>query len=92
MSQGQLTAFIEKVKDNTSLKDKLKSAADANSALAIAKEAGFVITAEDIQSMQSATDLSDAELEGVAGGGNATKGWQSCAGCFTLHRPCCWTG
>ena len=36
----------------------------------IAKEAGFLITAEDIQSMQSATEeLSDEELEGAAGGG-----------------------
>ena len=38
-------------------------------ALAIAKEAGFAITAEDIQSMQSSTvELSDEELEGAAGG------------------------
>ena len=78
MSQGQLTAFIEKVKDNTSLKDKLKSAADADSALAIAKEAGFAITAEDIQSMQSAMDLSDNELEDVAGAGSYET---YCAGC-----------
>mgnify|MGYP001332781400 CR=1 FL=1 len=36
----------------------------------IAKEAGFAITAEDIQSMQSATvELSDAELEDAPGGG-----------------------
>ena len=35
----------------------------------IAKEAGFAITSEDIQSMQSATvELSDEELEGAAGG------------------------
>ena len=78
MSQGQLTAFIEKVKDNTSLKDKLKSAAVADSALAIAKEAGFAITAEDIQSMQSAMDLSDNELEDVAGAGSYET---YCAGC-----------
>ena len=43
-------------------------AADADAALAIATEAGFAITAQDIQSMQSSTDLSDEELEGVAGG------------------------
>ena len=92
MSEEQLKSFLERVKADTSLQEKLKAAADADAVLAIAKEAGFAITAEDIQSMQSATDLSDAELEGVAGGGNATKGWQSCAGCFTLHRPCCWTG
>ena len=41
------------------------------------KEAGFEITAEDIQSMQSATvELSDDELEGVAGGKEL---WRVCA-------------
>ena len=43
-------------------------AADADAALAIATEAGFAITAQDIQSMQSSTNLSDEELEGVSGG------------------------
>ena len=68
MSEEQLKSFLEKVKTDTALQEKLKAAADADAALAIAKEAGFAITAEDIQSMQSATDLSDKELEGVAGG------------------------
>ena len=71
MSEEQLKSFLEKVKTDASLQEKLKAAADADAALAIAKEAGFAITAEDIQSMQSATDLSDEELEGVAGGGSA---------------------
>ena len=68
MSEEQLKSLLDKVKTDTGLKEKLKAAADADAALAIAKEAGFAITAEDIQSMQSATDLSDEELEGVAGG------------------------
>ncbi len=69
MSEEQLKAFLEKVKADTSLQEKLKAAADVDAALAIAKEAGFAITAEDIQSMQSATvELSDEELEGAAGG------------------------
>ena len=69
MSEEQLKSFLEKVKADTSLREKLKAAADADAAFAIAKEAGLVINAEDIQSMDSATtDLSDEELEGVAGG------------------------
>ena len=68
MSEEQLKSFLEMVKTDTSLQEKLKGVTDADSALAIAKEAGFAITAEDIQSMQSSTDLSDEELEGVAGG------------------------
>ena len=73
MSEEQLKAFLEKVKADTTLQEKLKGAADADAALTIAKEAGFAISAEDIQSMQSSTDLSDDELEGVADGG-----WDGC--------------
>ena len=67
MSEEQLKAFLEKVKADTSLKEKLK-AASPEAVIEIAKEAGFLITAED---MQSATiELSDEELEGAAGGQN----------------------
>ena len=69
MSEEQLNAFLEKVKGDTSLQEKLKAAASPDAAIDIAKAAGFSITAEDIQSMQSSTtELSDVELEGAAGG------------------------
>ena len=72
MSLEQLKAFLEKFKGDISLQEKLIAAANANAnadaVLAIAKEAGFVITIEDIKSMESAEELSDEELEGVAGG------------------------
>ena len=69
MSEEQLKAFLEKVKGDTSLQEKLNGAADADTVVEIAKEAGFSITAEDIQSMQSATvELSDEQLDGAAGG------------------------
>ena len=67
MSEEQLKAFLEKVKADTSLQEKLKAAADSDAVLAIAKEAGFMISAEDLTKSQS--DLSLEELEGVAGGG-----------------------
>ena len=71
MSEEQLNAFLEKVKDDISLQEKLKTAASPEAAIEIAKAAGFSITAEDIQSMQSSTtELSDEELEGTAGGGS----------------------
>ena len=66
MSEEQLKAFLEKVKDDTSLQEKLKAAGDANAVAAIAKEAGFSISADDLTKAQS--ELSDQELEGVAGG------------------------
>ena len=69
MSEEQLNAFLETVKTDTSLQEKLNGAADADAVVEIAKEAGFSIIAEDIQSMQSAmVELSDHELEQVAGG------------------------
>ena len=69
MSEEQLNAFLEKVKSDAELQEKLKASADANAVVAIAKEAGFSITAEDFQSMQSATvELSDEELGNAAGG------------------------
>ena len=66
MSEEQLKAFLEKVKADTSLQEKLKAAADANAVAAIAKEAGFSISADDLTKDQ--VELSEDELEGVAGG------------------------
>jgi predicted ribosomally synthesized peptide with nif11-like leader len=68
MSEEQLKAFLEKVKADTSLKEKLEAAADADGVVEIAKEAGFMISAEDLKNAQS--ELSEEELEGVAGGGS----------------------
>ena len=66
MSEEQLKAFLEKVKSDTELQEKLKAAADSDAVLAIAKEAGFSISADDLKKTQS--ELSEEELEGVAGG------------------------
>ena len=72
MSQEQLKAFLEKVKADTSLQEKLKAAASPEAAIEIAKDGGFSITAKDIQSMQSTTEpeVSEEELEGASGGTN----------------------
>ena len=66
MPEEQLKAFLEKVKADTSLQEKLKAAAHSDAVLAIAKEEGFVISFDDLKSTQS--EVSDEELEGVAGG------------------------
>ena len=82
MSEEQLKAFLEKVKGDTTLQEKLKAAGSNEAALKIAKDAGFAITAEDIQSMQSQSgELSDEELEGAAGGRVSLTLWDA--------RPCC---
>ena len=66
MSEEQLKAFLEKVKGDTTLQEKLKAASDADGVVAIAKEAGFKISAEDLKNAQS--EISDEELDGAAGG------------------------
>ena len=95
MSEEQLKAFLEKVKGDTSLQEKLNAAASPDGAVEIAKEAGFSITAEDIQSMQSTTiELSDDELEGAAGGQQlrgcepwSTWGWRHTS-TESAREPC----
>ncbi len=88
MSEEQLKAFLEKVQGDTSLQEKLKAAADNNAVAAIAKEAGFSISADDLTKAQS--ELSDQELEGVAGGGkrncllfNSFGSW-----CYGMSADC----
>ena len=72
MSEEQLKAFIEKVQGDDSLQEKLKAAADTDAVVAIAKEARFSISANDLNKAQQ-SEISDEELEGVAGGQEDTK-------------------
>ena len=78
MSLEQLKAFLSKVKGDSSLQDKLKAAKSAEDVVSIAKEHGHEFTADKID------QLSDVELEGVAGGGTCLTKWQqglqSCLG------------
>ena len=88
MSEEQLKTFLEKVKGDTSLQEKLKAAASPEAVMEIAKEAGFSITAEDIQSTQSATaELTEEELEAAAGGcRNGTRDTHLARGCGPMDE------
>ena len=73
MSEEQLTALLAKIKDDAGLQEKLKGALDFDAAVALAKEAGFDISRADWLKYQAkqnlwTLELSDVELEGVAGG------------------------
>ena len=70
MSEEQLKAFLEAVKADAGLQEKLKAATDAESVVAIAKAAGFVISAEELKREPSAlqSEVSEEQLEGVSGG------------------------
>ena len=75
MSEEPLKAFLDKVKADTSLQEELKGAADVDAVIDIAKEAGFTVSGDEIKAAQSAPqELSDEELEGVAGGVGALIG------------------
>ena len=80
MPQEDLQKFIEAVRRDSSLQEKLR--AEGADAVAIAKEAGFSITrAELIRDHASQIQgLNDEELEGVAGGytgGNGCFCWDT---------------
>ena len=66
MSEEQLKAFLEKVKADTNLQDRLKAAADSDAVLAIAKEAGVVIYTHNLTLFQS--EIQDVEPGAAAGG------------------------
>ena len=62
MSKEQLKAFLAKAKDDQSIQDKLKAAKSPEDIVGIAKEHGHEFTADKL------SQLSEEELEGVAGG------------------------
>jgi predicted ribosomally synthesized peptide with nif11-like leader len=66
MSEEQLKAFMEAVKADAGLQEKLNAAADADAVVVIAKGMGFMISAEEFQRAQ--VEISEEELEGVGGG------------------------
>ena len=70
MSEEQLSALLAKLKEDAGLQEKLKGAADLDAAVAMAQEAGFDVTKADWLKYQTeqTKELSDAELEGAAGG------------------------
>ena len=70
MSEEQLKAFLEAVKDDAGLLEQLKAAQDPDAVVAIAKAAGFVITSEQLMQLQS--DLSEQELAAITGGSAGT--------------------
>ena len=72
MSEEQLKAFWEAVQADTPMQQKIAAATNADSIVSIAKEAGFEITAEEVEAAQS--ELSEEELKGVAGGQTGITG------------------
>ena len=72
MSEEQLKAFLAKAKDDQSIQDKLKAAKSPEDVVDIAKEHGHEFTADKIG------QLSEEELESMAGGKNTYDTSQNC--------------
>ncbi|MCX5943974.1 MAG: Nif11-like leader peptide family natural product precursor [Cyanobacteria bacterium] len=70
MSEEQLSALLAKLKEDAGLREKLQGASDLDAAVALAKEGGFDVSKADWLKYQAkqTLELSDEELEGVAGG------------------------
>jgi predicted ribosomally synthesized peptide with nif11-like leader len=77
MSEEQLKAFLDALQGDTLLQERLKAAADADTVVALAKEAGFAISKAEVlkDQAQQTTELSDEELEEVAGGAFMSQCW-----------------
>ena len=84
MSGEQLKAFLEKVKGNSSLQERLKAASDEHAIVSIAKDEGFMFSVEDLKNTK--LDLSEKELEGLSGGIYRTMGGDRMPNCVGHRR------
>ena len=71
MSEKQLAALLAKLKEDVGLQEKFQGAANLDAAVALVKEAGFDVSKADWLKYQAqrSLELSDEDLEKVAGGG-----------------------
>ena len=90
MSEEQLSALLAKLKSEPGLKQKLQSASNLDAAVTVAQDAGFDVSKADWlkyhDQNKPTLELSDEELEAVAGG-------KECApfGSASYDSNCCTT-
>ena len=70
MSKENLDQFIQKVTDDEQLQSRIGEEIDADSLIALGAEHGCEFTADDLT---AGAELSDEELDGVAGGAGYIK-------------------
>ncbi|QNI74886.1 Nif11-like leader peptide family natural product precursor [Synechococcus sp. NOUM97013] len=81
MPAEQLKAFLRQAKQDTALQNKLKNSANLETTLAIAKDAGFNISANDVTEMQA--ELEDNELKNASGGRGFAEWFEGFFRCTT---------
>ena len=72
MSEEQLKAFMAAIQADAKLQQKLQGVTEPDAVAAIAKEAGFSISAKEILTSVK-EELTDEQLEQVAGGKTANS-------------------
>lgn len=77
MSQEAARAFYEKIKSDPALAKQIVGLGDAptdDDMIRVAKQAGFECTADELDQvgLEAASELDEAQLDGVAGGTGAT--------------------
>ena len=87
MSEEQLASLLAKLKNDAELQEKLKGAGDLDTALAMAKDAGFDVSKADWLRYQArqTLEMGDEELEKVAGRSDTLNDYT----CDTFY-PTCW--
>ena len=68
MSQDQIDALVARYNADAELAAAMDAAADSDAAVRIAAEHGFGVEAAELAAASDKLVLTDAELEGVAGG------------------------
>jgi predicted ribosomally synthesized peptide with nif11-like leader len=75
MTEEAIKSFVEKLSTDETFANKLASAATPEERLKIANDAGFAVSASDLSAIKAALnieELSDEDLEKVAGGTSNT--------------------
>ena len=92
MSEEQLSALLAKLKDDAGLREKLQGAGDLDAAVALAKEAGFDVSKADWLKYQAkqTLELSDEEVEGLAGGNCGQGGAGGVTGTGVVAKSQCY--
>lgn len=81
MSQEAARKLIERMKTDKEFRDKINSPAEVQERMKLVQESGFDCTLQEIRDVQA--EISDSELNGVAGGAKGPDcGWQ---------YEACWT-
>lgn len=71
MTKEQASRLLNELKSNQLLYEKINNASDVQSAIEIARNAGFDVDLEDWINYQKQTGISEEDLESILGGANS---------------------